>query len=65
MKAIFMKNMRVAVLLLLSLLCIPGSGQIYKYLGLEDGLSSRNVYAVEQSNGGFMWFLTEDRKSVV
>lgn len=60
MNAIFMKNMRVAVLLLLSLLCIPGSGQIYKYLGLEDGLSSRNVYAVEQSNGGFMWFLTDN-----
>lgn len=60
MNAIFMKNMRVAVLLLLSLLCIPGSGQIYKYIGLEDGLSSRNVYAVQQSNGGFMWFLTDN-----
>ena len=54
MKAIFMKNMRVIVLLLLSLLCIPGFGQIYKYIGLEDGLSSRNVYAVQQSNGGFI-----------
>ena len=60
MKAIFMKNMRVIVLLLLSLLCIPGFGQIYKYIGLEDGLSSRNVYAVQQSNGGFMWFLTDN-----
>ena len=52
--------MRGIALFLLSLLCIPGSGQIYKYLGLEDGLSSRNVYAVEQSNGGFMWFLTDN-----
>ena len=60
MKAIFMKNMRGIVLLLLSLLCIPGSGQIYKYIGLEDGLSSRNVYAVQQSNNGFMWFLTDN-----
>jgi len=60
MNAIFMKNMRGIVLLLLSLLCIPGSGQIYKYIGLEDGLSSRNVYAVQQSNGGFMWFLTDN-----
>ena len=60
MNAIFMKNMRGIALFLLSLLCIPGSGQIYKYLGLEDGLSSRNVYAVEQSNGGFMWFLTDN-----
>lgn len=35
-------------------------GQIYKYVGLEDGLSSRNVYAVQQSNGGFMWLLTDN-----
>ena len=35
-------------------------GQIYKYIGLEDGLSSRNVYAVQQANGGFMWFLTDN-----
>ena len=35
-------------------------GQIYKYIGLENGLSSRNVHAVQQSNGGFMWFLTDN-----
>lgn len=35
-------------------------GQIYKYVGLEDGLSSRNVYAVQQSNGGFIWCLTDN-----
>ena len=55
-----MKNIRTLVLLLLLWWCIPGVGQIYKYIGLEDGLSSRNVYAVEQSNGGFMWFLTDN-----
>ena len=35
-------------------------GQIYKYIGLDDGLSSRNVYAVQQAEGGFMWFLTDN-----
>ena len=34
-------------------------GQVYKYVGTEDGLSSRNVYAVQQSNGGFIWCLTD------
>ena len=34
--------------------------QVYKYVGLEDGLSSRNVYAVQQSTGGFLWFLTDN-----
>lgn len=38
----------------------PSHSQIYKYVRLEDGLSSRNVYAVQQSNGGFMWFLTDN-----
>ena len=40
--------------------CLGVKGQIYKYIGLEDGLSSRNVYAALQSDGGFMWFLTDN-----
>ena len=46
-----------------TLACLPYSiicGQIYKYIGLDDGLSSRNVHAIRQSNGGFMWFLTDN-----
>ena len=49
-----------ALLWLLLWPCLSAQGQIYKYLGLEDGLSSRNVYAVQQSDGGFMWFLTDN-----
>ena len=41
-------------------MCSLAYGQVYKYVGLDDGLSSRNVYAVQQSNGGFMWFLTDN-----
>ena len=37
----------------------PTYGQIYKYVGVNDGLGSRNVYAVLQSNDGFIWCLTD------
>ena len=53
-------TMRLFVLLLVALCAIPSAyGQVYKYVGLDDGLSSRNVYAVQQSNGGFIWCLTD------
>ena len=50
---------RTLAFLLVACLWLPGHGQIYKYIGLEEGLSSRNVYAVQQSNGGFIWCLTD------
>lgn len=51
---------RLVAVFLMVWSCVPSIGQIYKYVGLEEGLSSRNVYGVEQSNGGFMWFLTDN-----
>ena len=51
----------IFAILLLSLWASPlVYGQVYKYVGLDDGLSSRNVYAVQQSNGGFVWCLTDN-----
>lgn len=32
--------------------------QIYKYIGVEDGLSHRRVYAISKGSKGYMWFLT-------
>lgn len=55
-----MKRLRGLFVLVMWLSITTAFGQIYKYVGLEDGLSSRNVYAVQQSNGGFMWFLTDN-----
>ena len=53
--------MRLFALLLIVLWTSPRVyGQVYKYVGLEDGLSSRNVYAVQESNGGFIWCLTDN-----
>lgn len=60
MRRVSTKCVRGLAVLMMLWICSLGYGQIYKYVGLEDGLSSRNVYAVEQSNGGFMWFLTDN-----
>lgn len=51
------------ILLYTLLLCLPGlwaHAQTYRYIGVEDGLSSRRVYAVEKDSKGYMWFLTQD-----
>lgn len=34
--------------------------QTYKYIGMEDGLSNRQVYAIEKDWKGYMWFLTPE-----
>lgn len=60
MRRVSTKCVRRLTVLMMLWICSLSYGQIYKYVGLEDGLSSRNVYAVEQSNGGFMWFLTDN-----
>lgn len=48
--------------LLLLLLFTGGfcSAQIYKYISVENGLSSRMVYSIKQDKKGYMWFLTHD-----
>ena len=55
-----MKRLRELLLLTVLFSLSTAFGQIYKYVGLEDGLSSRNVYAVQQSNGDFIWCLTDN-----
>lgn len=34
--------------------------QTYKYLGVENGLSNRRVYAIQKGPKGYMWFLTHN-----
>lgn len=36
------------------------AAQTYKYIGVEDGLSNRRVYAIQRGPKGYMWFLTHD-----
>lgn len=44
--------------LLLSLSSIVSVAQTYKYIGVENGLSNRRVYAIQKDSKGYMWFLT-------
>ena len=59
MDTISVKRLRKLTLFLVLWVSTSVCGQIYKYVGLDDGLSSRNTYAVQQSNGGFIWCLTD------
>ena len=45
------------IAILLPLFVCP---QTYKYIGMEDGLSNRQVYAIEKDRKGYMWFLTPE-----
>lgn len=35
-------------------------GQIYKYIGLEDGLNNQKIYHIQKDRQGYMWFLTQE-----
>ena len=47
-------------ILLLSYTCVNCLAQIYKYIGVEEGLSNRRVYSIKKDKNGYMWFLTRD-----
>ena len=54
------------LLILALLLVLPLWGQhavqaqSYKYIGVENGLSNRRVFAIQKGGKGYMWFLTQD-----
>lgn len=35
-------------------------GQIYRYIGLEDGLNNQKIYHIQKDRRGYMWFLTQE-----
>jgi signal transduction histidine kinase/DNA-binding response OmpR family regulator/ligand-binding sensor domain-containing protein len=39
-------------------LCI--SAQTYRYLGVEEGLSSHRIYRIQKDRQGYLWFLTSE-----
>ena len=51
-----LKLLPLLILLFTSL--TPISAQIYRYIGIEEGLSSRRVLAIEQSQQEYIWVLT-------
>ncbi|MBS5412488.1 MAG: response regulator [Bacteroides thetaiotaomicron] len=40
--------------------CSFCNGQIYKYLGIENGLSNRRIFHIQKGGQGYMWFLTQE-----
>lgn len=50
---------RVAILILLLFSCLlPANAQIFRYIGTEEGLSSRRVISIEQGSQKYIWVLT-------
>ena len=50
-------------LLFFLLTALPVPAQIYKYIGTQEGLSSRRVLAINKDSRGYMWIQTT-RQSV-
>ena len=57
---IFMKFRKPLLLLVLLVYGTLGKGQIYKYIGLEDGLNNQKIYHIQKDRRGYMWFLTQE-----
>lgn len=52
-----MKN-RLGIFLLLFVISISVYPYSFRYVNIEDGLSSRRVFQIEKDANGFMWFVT-------
>ncbi|MDR0976562.1 MAG: response regulator [Prevotellaceae bacterium] len=50
--------MRKILFLLFSVVAFYSHAQIYKYIGVEDGLSNQQVFSIQKGEEGYMWFLT-------
>ena len=55
-----MKFRKPLLLLVLLVYGTLGKGQIYKYIGLEDGLNNQKIYNIQKDRRGYMWFLTQE-----
>ena len=53
----YMRRWLFIIILFAPILCIA---QTYRYLGVEDGLSNRQVYCIQKDKTGYMWFLTHE-----
>ncbi|MDE6162020.1 MAG: hybrid sensor histidine kinase/response regulator, partial [Bacteroides sp.] len=54
-------KMRIFFLFVLLLInATVSKGQIYKYIGLEEGLNNQKIYHIQKDRRGYMWFLTQE-----
>lgn len=56
----FVKMRGFFLFILLLINCTVSKGQIYKYIGLEDGLNNQKIYHIQKARRGYMWFLTQE-----
>ena len=56
----FVKMKRLLLLIVLFISGTVARGQIYKYIGLEDGLNNQKIYHIQKDRRGYMWFLTQE-----
>ena len=56
----FLNIRRIFLLVILIISSTISRCQIYKYIGLEDGLSNQKIYHIQKDRRGYMWFLTQE-----
>lgn len=56
----FVKMRRYLLFIILLINGTVSKGQIYKYIGLEDGLNNQKIYHIQKDRRGYMWFLTQE-----
>ena len=56
----FVKMRGFFLFILLLINCTVSKGQIYKYIGLEDGLNNQKIYHIQKDRRGYIWFLTQE-----
>ena len=56
----FVKMRRLLLFVFLFINATVSKGQIYKYIGLEDGLNNQKIYYIQKDRRGYMWFLTQE-----
>ena len=56
----FLNIKRIFLFVILIISSTISRCQIYKYIGLEDGLNNKKIYHIQKDRRGYMWFLTQE-----
>ena len=56
----FLNIKRIFLFVILIISSTISRCQIYKYIGLEDGLNNQKIHHIQKDRRGYMWFLTQE-----
>ncbi|WP_302607536.1 two-component regulator propeller domain-containing protein [uncultured Bacteroides sp.] len=56
----FLNIKRIFLFVILIISSTISRCQIYKYIGLEDGLNNQKIFHIQKDRRGYMWFLTQE-----